>query len=670
MKLGFYPKLALTAVSKNRKIYVPYMLTCVGMVMMFYIISFLSVNRNVAHMPGGISIQMMLQFGCEVIGIFSLIFLFYTNSFLIKKRKKEFGLYNILGMGKRNLARILIWENLFIAVVALVGGLFCGILFSKAAELLMAHMLGGKITFEFSIESASVLQTLAVFAAIFLLIFLNGLRQIRAAKPVELLQSDKSGEKPPKSNRILAILGVIILAAAYYIALSVKKPIAAFEWFFLAVIMVIIATYLLFIVGSVVFCRILQRNKRYYYKTDHFVSVSSMVYRMKRNGAGLASICILSTMVLVMLSTTVCLFIGTENSLNRRYPQDIAVDTYSLDRNCAKLMENTVASVLKKYDAHQKNILKYNFLSPLGYLKGNSMVIDPAKLRKYQDHSDTWQLFIIPLSDYNRLTGANETLSDNEVIISCTKSDYIYNTISIPESQTLQIKKKVSKFVDNGSDSMLIYPSMFIAVRNFNVPFVKQIMGTIGNNSIHAYYGFNLTCSDSTQIAVKNDILSAVRQLQSGNKFPAVSVESRASERNEFYAFYGGIFFLGVILGIVFLLGTILIMYYKQITEGYEDQSRFDIMQKVGMTKAEIKKSVNSQVLTVFFLPLITAGIHVIFAFPMISKLLALFALRDVYMLAVVTVCCYFAFAIFYIVIYVLTSRAYYGIVSSMDEMK
>lgn len=672
MKLGFYPKLSLTGISKNRRIYLPYILTCIGMVMMFYIVSFLATSKSVTAMPGGDSMQMILLLGCGVIGFFSLLFLFYTNSFLMRKRKKEFGLYNILGMGKRNIARILLWESLFIAAVSLLGGIFCGILFSKVAELLMAHILSSKIGFEYTIGITSIAQTLVLFTVIFFLIFLNALRQLRLAKPVELLHSDVVGEKPPKSNWVLAVLGVLILGCAYYLAISVKQPMDALLWFFAAVILVIIATYLLFIAGSVVICRFLQKNKRYYYKTNHFVSVSSMVYRMKRNGAGLATICILSTMVLVMVSSTVCLYGGTESSMRIRYPRNVVVDTYSITPQYTKAMGNAISSALNKNSARQENTLHYRYLDLTGTIKGNQITLTQGNVSP-SGITQIRQVFIVPLEDYNRLMGANEKLADHEVMLYCTKSGYGGKTLSIQSLPEMKVKKVLSKFVNNGVDAMQVSPSLFVIVPDFDQIQTLLDQQLKANNEdvfgIHDYYGFDLSCSNQTQIAIVKDITAAIINLHaSDSSFPKVVVDNAAQNRSQFYALYGGLFFLGVLLGLVFILGTVLIMYYKQITEGYEDQRRFEIMQKVGMTRHEIKRSVDSQVLTVFFLPLVVAGIHMAFSFPMISKLLAIFNLTDIRLLIIITACCFLVFALFYTMVYLFTSRAYYGIVSSRED--
>lgn len=332
MKGGLYIRLAASGISKNRKLYFPYLLTCICMVMMFYIVTFLAGSRNLKNLPGAETLQTLLGLGIFVIGLFSVIFLNYTDSFLFRRRQKEFGLYNILGMGKGNLVKILIWENLITAAVSIVLGMAFGILFSRLAELAAAKIISGDIGFGFTVEPVAVRWTVVLFAGIFLLIMLRMLVKIYASRPVEMLRSENVGEKPPKANWILALLGLAILAGAYYLAISIQEPMTAFALFFVAVLMVIVATYLLFIAGSVALCRLLQKNKNYYYKTRHFVSLSSMVYRMKRNGAGLASICILSTMVLVTVSSTVCLFAGTEESLNRAFPRQMALSIYSLDR--------------------------------------------------------------------------------------------------------------------------------------------------------------------------------------------------------------------------------------------------------------------------------------------------------------------------------------------------
>lgn len=681
MKKGIYRTLALTGIQKNRKMYLPYILTCMGTVMMCYIVSFLGTSETFGKIEGGTTVQQFLGMGFGVLSVFSVIFLFYTNSFLIRRRKKEFGLYNILGLGKKHLAVVLFLETLMIAAITILGGLFFGILFSKLAELAMVKILGGTATFTFTIALSSVMQTVTLFAVIFALIFLNTLRQIHLTNPIQLLHSENSGEKPPKANWFIALLGIVILGAAYYLAVTIKDPVTAIMVFFVAVVMVVVATYMLFVAGSVTLCRLLQKNKRYYYKTNHFVSVSSMAYRMKRNGAGLASICILCTMVLVMVSSTVCLYIGAEDSLRNRYPRNISMDAVVsslelLDGSQGDQIEKVVQQVVEENGTRQENILNYRTAVFGGIIEGDQIRFDQSVYEERMDNiSDIWQFFIVPISDYNRLMGKNETLSPGEVIIYTTKEmQYTQSTIRIGDGEPLTIQKQADGFADNGVDSMQIFPTMYLFVPDFNATVEPLLDNTLGEDaqslfSLHWYYGFDLPCGDEEQIAIKEQLQSEVDKLQTYSKDFIdfrIMIEGVASERADFYGIYAGLFFLGILLGIVFIFAAVLIIYYKQISEGYEDQSRFEIMQKVGMTRREIKKSINSQILTVFFIPLITAGVHLAFAFPLIRKLLLIFGLTNIPLLIGTTVCCYLVFAFFYVVVYRLTSRSYFSIVSGM----
>ncbi len=665
---SLYPKLAVSGIRKNGKIYLPYILTCLGMIMMYYIVSYLSYSKSVYNMRGGRDMQMILSWGTAVIAVFTVIFLFYTNSFIIRRRKKEFGLYNILGMGKKNIAVILIWETLITFAVSMVAGLGLGILFSKLSELVTAKILGDNAAWGFTVELQSVKNTVILFGIAFVLILLNSLRQIHISKPIELLHSENAGEKPPKAKWILAVIGVIMLAAAYYISCTIEEPMAAITMFFVAVVMVVIATYMLFTAGSVALCKALQKNKKYYYKTAHFVSISSMTYRMKRNGASLASICILSTMVLVMISSTLCLYVGKEDSLRVRYPRDIVIETYSVDEYYTEAVHDAAQTALEKNDISAQELLYYQYL-PIGcMIDGSSISFDIDKYDNV-DYSSLYQLFILTIDDYNRLMNKNETLADDEIIIYTTKSDYKYKEITIEGFNTMKIKKQAKDFITNGIDTSQVFSSIFIFVpdieklEEINVFQAKKY----GNNAsfFEDYYSFDLDCEDEKAVLIKNDIINEVAALQQNDKdFPAVVIDCVAEEKQTFYSMFGGLFFLGILLSIVFLCAAVLIMYYKQITEGYEDAGRFDIMQKVGMTKKEIRSSINSQILTVFFAPLLMAGIHMGFAFPIISRLLKLFGLFNTTLLIGVTIGAFAVFAVFYALVYKITSKSYYRIVS------
>ncbi len=680
MRLGFYPKLALTGIAKNKKTYIPYILTGIGMVMMFYIVAFLSKNHAVGAMRGGESVQGFLSLGITVIGIFSTILLFYTNSFLIRRRKKEFGLYNILGMGKGNLSRVILWESLIIAVTSIVLGLGCGVLFSKAAELLVSKLLNSTVGFNFTINKDALVMTLKWFGVIFVLILLNSLYQIYKSKPVELMRSESVGEKPPKANWLLALVGIVLLGGAYYLAITIQDPVTAMVLFFVAVIMVIAATYLLFIAGSVTFCRLLQKNKRYYYKTNHFISLSSMVYRMKRNGAGLASICILSTMVLVMISSTSCLYIGSEDMLRQRYPRNLILKMNAADAAYGDYFHQVIDEELEKHQLTEENMIHYHYVSFSGIMEGNELIFDESKLESTLDFSKVWSAFLIPLEDYNQIMGTSETVGEGEALVYATKTDFKYDEITLDGIGTFRTKEAEAGFVANETDTMQIMPSLFIFLPDVSgaVDAINDVLIKMGEDErayIQDYYGFDLSCDENEQSEIyeaildrvgKEDIMAATglseEEVMAQNV--NVSFQSAAIQREDFLSVNSGFFALGLILGLVFICGAVLIMYYKQIIEGYEDQSRFEILQKVGMTKKEIKKSINSQVLTVFFAPLIMSGIHMGFAFPLVSKLLILFGLMNTRLLVMVTLSCFGIFTLFYILVYLATSRAYYGIVS------
>ena len=681
MKGGFYIRLAKDGIMKNRKLYFPYILTCICMIMMFYIIYYLGFSADFTSVRGGDMLQSFLMLGVFVIAIFSLIFLYYTNSFLIRRRKKEFGLYNILGMGKRNLVKILVWENILTATLSVVSGLLLGIVFSKLAELAALRILGGKTGFAIRVEPKPVIVTAVLFIGIFLLIMLRMIFYIFRLRPVEMLKSENVGEKPPKANWILALIGVVLLAGAYYLAVAVIDPLSAMLMFFIAVVMVIIATYLLFISGSVALCKLLQKNKKYYYKTKHFVSLSSMIYRMKRNGAGLASICILSTMVLVTLSSTVCLYAQTEDGIQKRYPHDITMELTSDDYSETEPYKEIVSEVLSEYGEEAENVEDFHLYSAAGFQYGDELRLSMA------DYSETGtgdiesirSIYMIDLEAYNRLTGENREMTDDEFLLYPFKADYDYDTISIAGGGTWNVELLEQQPFPVGAAQANAEGSYFIVAKDLSV--IQQIeeyrnsLAQEDDSLIATYieesYGFDLACDDEKQTEIYNTILERIGALTSqenGVEYPHYFIDSKAGGRIDYIAINGGLFFLGVLLGAVFLFGTVLIMYYKQISEGYEDQNRFDILMKVGMTRKEVKQSINSQVLTVFFLPLVTAGIHLAFAYPLISKILLLMSATEEKILIIVTICCYLVFALFYVIVYMITSKGYYTIVSGKEK--
>ena len=674
MKRGFYPRLAWSGMRKNSKLYLPYTLACIGMTAMFYILMHLADSPALKLIPSSASVTMTLSLGSFVMGVFSLLFLFYTNSFLVRRRFKEFGLYNVLGMNKGNISRVLAWEALINALISLAGGLFLGIALSKLAELGLVNIMGGDTDLDLRISVKALEFTVMFFCGIFLLIYINSLIKIRRSSASELVKSENFGEKPPRANWLFGLAGIVILAAAYYIAVSIKTPLTALSLFFIAVIMVIVATYLIFIAGSVWICRLLQKNKRYYYKKNHFVSVSSMVYRMKRNGAGLASICILATMVLVMISSTTCLYFGAEDALRDRYPRDISISaSYSgldsmTDENISALRGEISAAV---GGAETENILDYRCASLVGSLENG--ILDLSEASIYSTAMTTYdyvaEVYIVPLADYNAIAGTNESLGSDEAMIYAYRMDYTDKTFAVDELVSFRVKKVLDSFpIADGSAMASIAPTVFVIVPDF-ADTVAKLGGAVSSSgdepaSLSWNYAFDTPVSDEEETAMCERIGERLSERSESGGYLYYSRESLAANRADFYGMFGGLFFLGIMLSIAFICAAVLIIYYKQISEGYEDRRRFEIMQNVGMTKKEIRSSINSQLLTVFFLPLIFAGLHLGFAFPFIHKLLMLFNLSNLPLLIGTTAISFGVFALLYAVVFRVTSNAYYNIVS------
>lgn len=676
MKMNLYPKLAWHGISKNKKTYVPFLLTSIGLVMMFYIVSYLTYNKSVKQMRGGDDMQMILSWGVPVVAFFVVIFLFYMNSFLMRRRKTEFGLYNILGMGKSNIARILLWQNFMLLVVSAAGGLGMGILLSKLAELCAAKMLSNQASLVFVIEPYAVRNTLILTVLSFVLILLYSLGQIHVAKPVELLHGEKTGEKPPKARWILALIGVVLLGTAYYLAVTTREPVQALLVLFVAIVLVIIGSYLLFICGSVALCKMLQKNKKYYYKLNHFISVSSMSYRMKRNGASLASICILSTGVLVMISSSLCLRIGEDDSLHTRYPRDIEVGIltkdYDQSMEAASYIEQQVDAVLQASHQTRKNELAYNNLNFAALRQGGDISV-----KQYTEVSGTQyaesidklvMLNFVTLDTYEKITGTTETLGENEVLLCMFRGTFSGDSLNIDDQFQFHIRKQVPDFLESGDNAIATYPTMYLVVpdgdtMNRLYEYQYSVYGEKAASSLQTCMGFDLSCNADAQIQLTEKL---IEQFASGAETHLdyfYEVKGLEMQRYSFYSLFGGLLFLGILLSVVFLFGTVLIMCYKQISEGYEDAARFEILQKVGMTRKEIKKSINSQILTVFAAPLLASGVHLCFAFPLIQKLLLMFGLSNTPLLVGVTVGSYLIFGVLYAVMYKATSRSYYQLV-------
>ncbi len=673
MKISFHSKLAFDGMRKNKRMYLPYILTCVGMVMMLYIVNFLKSRSYIFAVGSGRTIEQFMDIGSTVLVVFSAVFLFYTNSFLIRRRKKEFGLYNILGMGKKNIGMILFFETLFTAVISLIIGHIGGVAFSKLAEIAFVNILKGQPNYDLTVSIDSIIGTSLPFAVIFLLLFLNSLRQVWFSSAISLLRSENKGEKPPRANYVMGIVGIVLLAAAYYIAVTIQDPMTAIFAFIIAVIMVIIATYLIMIWGSVMICRLLQKKKNYYYKPNHFVSVSSMVYRMKRNGAGLASICILATMVLVMLSSTTSLVIGAEGVLNDRYPRQFSLrvvmrDNSEISDERRESIKQFCNEYLKKYNSERQNPIEYRRVSIAGKLNGGDVIFNSQDIYDYDmgTYSDVVQIYLVPIEDYNSVMNRNVTLNDDEVLVYAHRIDFDGDSFGFQGVNNYSVKEHLDEFFPLPDMISDIVPSLVVVVPDT----ASASRGLVDHEGYDMTsrswrYMFDTSLDKNDQIELEHDMNRNIwDQLRSEDDNYIIWIDGLETDRESFFTLYGGIFYLGILLSIVFVFAAVLIIYYKQISEGYEDVSRFDIMQKVGMTKKTIRKSINSQLLIVFFMPLVFAGMHLLFAFPIIEKLLLIFELNNHNLFVSTTVISFLIFALFYCAIYVITSNAYYRIVS------
>lgn len=637
-----YEKLAVTNLKNNRKTYVPYIFTGVLTVMMFYIIDALSGGKGITQN----TLKICLQYATGVIIVFAVIFLFYTNSFLIKRRKKEIGVYNILGMGKRHIARMMAVETILTAGISILGGLVFGIIFGKLMYLLLLKILHNSVDMQFSVNGTAIVQTVILFAGIFLLTYLYNILQIQLVNPVELLHGGNQGEKEPKSRWLLVIVGVAALGNGYWIALTTEAPLEALLKFFVAVVCVIIGTYALFIAGSIVVLKILRKNKAYYYNPKHFTSVSGMIYRMKQNGAGLANICVLSTMVLVMVSTTVSLYAGMEDILDSRFPRDVSIVCNEADTNNEETLQRLIKEQCEKAGVKITDRVRYRYGSMNAVLKGNNL----EKIEQYYPDNHFYYVEMITQEEYNRIEKQNVSLKEQEILTYTTNGKCGKKQINIA-GQNYQVKKELSEMTSQPKSTAEMYNTLYIVFAN-----AEQI------ERIEPFsYAdkFNLKGDDGKQKETLEQI-----QNEFYEKFPDGTMESRVLSRSSFYELYGGLFFIGIYLGSMFIMATVLIIYYKQISEGYDDRERYQIMQKVGMSKKEVKRSIRSQVLSVFFLPLIVAVIHVAVAFKVMTKILGVLNLTNVSLFAVCTIITIAVFAVFYIIVYSITAKEYYRIVN------
>lgn len=662
-KSGFFPRLALVNLMRNGRFYGPYLLSCGMTAAMYYILSYLTFSDIVASVRGAGYLQSLMYLGRLVVTLFSAVLLLYANSFVMKRRRRELGLYNILGLEKRHTARLMVWETLYCAAAAIVGGLAAGVLLSKLVLLLLLQLSHLPVEYGFEISLSGMADTAALFGFLFLLTLVWNLFGLLRSRPVELLHSASAGEREPRTRRLLVVLGAVTLGAGYATALTVEDPFTALAYFFLAVALVMVGTYCLFTAGSIALLKHLRNSPRYYYQPKHFTAVAGLLYRMKQNAVGLANICILSTMVLVMISTCVCLYIGTGDALNAMYPHDIIYSQSWQDSGNRSKEEVRVQiqEALDKAGMEPTHVQEVDQLTTVNSMPEEATLggVDPNA--GVMDLSNTVTTLVVTAEGYRQMTGNTLNLAPGEAAIYTTESQGEWEQISflglsfsiktwLPEAPAITVEGYSERYI-------------FLVVADdaaMEAVYQQQMLDG-GGLASNIYWEYSLDFDGVS----KEEMLQLYQTLRSSvlSDTGDNTLSCRDAQEVDFYSLYGSFLFLGLFLGALFLMATVLIIYYKQISEGYEDKERFAIMEKVGMSQQQVRTAIRSQVRMVFFLPLLGAIIHLAASFKMISKLMAALGLQNIPLFALCCAGTVAAFAVGYFIIYHLTARTYYKIV-------
>ena len=657
MKNSMYFNMAKNNLLKNKKTYFPYIFACIGVIMMFYIMDCIALNEGLDTIRGASSLKSMLDLGVKICGIFSIIFLFYTNSFLIKRRKKEIGIYNVLGMEKKHISKVLSMEALIIGVISLFIGIIAGAIMGKLLFLILINLLKIDISISntFSISTDAMKNTFILFIPIFIVVLIQNIIQVKINNPIELLKGGEKGEKEPKASWISTVLAFAFLIIGYTMAITVDKPIKAFSVVFISIVLVIGGTYSLFTSGSIIILKILKKNKRFYYKSQNFISVSGMIYRMKKNAVGLASICILSTAVLITISTTFSLYLGQEESLKISYPYDTEIAIPISEKDTYDKVKGSLENKASEHKVKLQDLKSFRVYELMVNINGKNV-----KTANRQGNSVIEDLSVVQfysLDDYNKIEESNVELDDNEVLIFSVSKNYKYDSIVINDKQ-FNIVDKLDSFNLLNKNENNITDEYCIILKNQQL--IEEVCkGAADTGSLFSNYEmrFNMDGNKKDKIEFCNSISDDLANIE------LAYIGNIDMDREDFYITNGAFIFLGSFLGLLFILATVLIIYYKQISEGYDDSDRFQIMQKVGMSREEVKKVINKQVLMVFFFPLGIAITHTAFAFKPISKLLGLFGLFDTKVFLLATMIIAVIFIVLYVIVYGITSNIYYKVV-------
>ncbi len=649
-RIFFYLKMAGGNILRNRRFYLPYLLCCAGTAAMSYIVGYLCMDRMVDEMPGADYVRTFMWLGVYVMVFFSFFIIRFANSFIIKRRRRELGLYNILGLQKGNIAVLMAFETAILLIVSLIFGLGIGILFSKLALLILAQVLSFGVPMGFSVSGGAIALTAGMLAADYLFCLVSNIWGVAKSSPVELLHSSNEGEREPKSRWLLAIFGILCLGGGYTIAVTTQNPLDALLLFFIAVILVIIGTYCL------------------------FTAVSGLLFRMKQNAVGMANICILATMVLVTISTTVSLYTGIGDVVNTQYPYEIQVElalNNYFDDSFHPAAEGDDRLV---YDAAHNALVEggYGIEKEDQFRSVTFTVAETAKGVYTCDRSVGGDFYLTAmgfttLEDYNALTGENKTLAPGEVL-SYASTGQTYTDVTV-DSLSFTVKENLSDFpISTWDATEVMLNAHFLVVDSMDT--LEQVFEmqaeTYANGSSPLRYTLGIEVGGDAE--ERTAAYSAVTRSFEGlieEDGVSLYVMGRQTNLTDITQMYGSFLFLGILLGGAFMMAAVLIIYYKQVSEGYDDRGRFEIMEKVGMDAKLVRKTIRTQVLLVFFLPLLTAGVHILFAFPMIARLLTLFSLSNIALFGVCTAVTLILFAVIYTIVYLLTARTYYKIVQS-----
>ena len=670
MHKGIFSRLAKQNIRNNKSTYIPYIITCIFCIAMIYMMEFLrdcpTLDQAVRQAD---EVRMIVFTGEIVVEIFCIIFLIYSNSFLMKRRQKEIGLYNILGLERNHIGIVMFLETIITSIGSLAGGIAVGIIGSKLALLLLLKLLHIPSVLGFYISVKGIFTCLFMFGIIFLMILFLNLAKIHLSRPVELLRGNNTGEKEPAAKWLMALIGFICLGAGYYLAVTTESPIKAITIFLLAVILVMAGTYLLFTAGSIVILKFLRRRKSFYYRTGNFISISGMLYRMKQNAIGLASICILSTGVLLMIAMTVSIYFGMNDIMLNRYPYDVDMSVTSIsEEECQTAIEAFEKAIADNKVPVEKSVEEI-YLDIVCSKNGDQILIKPANTIRNSD--SVLVLSLLNQAEYERLTGISANLNDGE-IFAWYPSAVQKDSVTVDETE-FTVKKWLDKNpLTCGEDAVSDNAVLVVTDEDFKkfdemrTEMYKGVSSVPAGEDLTLHLGLDITGSETDKIDFGTPVMEVVKDLKKNGGLSEnswITSGIRQQEYESYYADNGSLLFIGIFLGSLFLMGTAMIIYYKQISEGYEDQKRFEIMQKVGLSRREVRSSVRRQILMVFFLPLLMAMLHIIMAFPMIRRMLLLFGMTNTKLFIGCTAGTVLIFAVVYGLIYLMTARSYYHIV-------